>query len=135
MPIRIIVWTRIVIAFAIIIAATPARAQDAAVRDDDASLRVTLYSAFTALQAYDAYATTLGVARGAAEANPLTRGIAANPPLVWTLKAGTTAAAIIAAESLWRRHHRRQAIALMVITNGIATAVAARNAAVLRQSR
>ena len=83
------------------------------------------YVSFATLQAYDGYATMLGITQGAVEANPLTRSIAGNPPLVWTVKVGTTAVAIAASESLWHRHRRRQAIALMLISNGIATVVAA----------
>jgi len=40
--------------------------------------------------------------------------------------------AIYAAEQLWRQHHRGQAIAIMVASNGVMAIVAAHNAGTRR---
>ena len=42
---------------------------------------------------------------------------------------------IYVAERLWRGHHRGQAIAMMVVSNGIMAAVAASNASIIRSQR
>jgi hypothetical protein len=38
-----------------------------------------------------------------------------------------TAAAVLVAEKLWENHHKGQAIAVMLISNGLMSAVAAHN--------
>jgi hypothetical protein len=86
------------------------------------------------LQAFDAYSTTQGVARGAREANPVVRGMAASPGAVWGVKAATTALPILLTERLWRTN-RTAAIVTMVLANSVAATVAANNARVLRQLR
>jgi len=94
-----------------------------------------LYLSFAALQAFDGYATTAGVRAGAREMNPVMGGAAGNPAAVWAIKGGVTAASIYAADRLWKQHRRGQAIAVMVLSNGIMAVVAARNASVLRAQR
>jgi hypothetical protein len=93
-----------------------------------------LYVSLAGLNAYDAYATTAGLARGAAEANPLLRGVAGSPAALWAVKGGVTASSIVVAERLWRRNRKAAAIAVMAVSNGIMAAVAARNARVLGQA-
>jgi hypothetical protein len=39
------------------------------------------------------------------------------------------------AEQMWREHHPGRAVALMIVSNGVMAAVAARNAAVLHSLR
>jgi hypothetical protein len=51
---------------------------------------------------------------------------------VWAMKAGVTAGAIAAAEQLWRRRRRSQAIAVMVVSNAVMGLVATHNASVTR---
>ena len=91
-----------------------------------------LYVSLTGLNAYDAYSTTSGISKGASESNPLMRGAARNPAAIWAIKAGVTAGTITMAERLWRSDKRVQAVTVMIISNGMMAAVAARNASVLR---
>jgi hypothetical protein len=95
-----------------------------------------LYVSLAALNAFDAYATTTAVADGRArEANPLLRGAAGKPAVMWAVKGSATGATIFLAERLWRKNRRVEAIAVMLISNGMMSAVAARNAAVLHAAR
>lgn len=94
-----------------------------------------LYVSLAALQAYDGYSTLKGVDRGARETNVLVGGLAGNPAAFWAVKAGSTAVSIYFAERLWREHRRAEAITVMIVTNGVMAAIAARNAAVLRSPR
>lgn len=91
-----------------------------------------LYVSLAGLNAYDAYSTTKGLSRGARESNPVMRGAAGSPAAIWAIKGGVTGASIMVAERLWRAHKRPQAIGVMIISNGLMAAVAARNASVLR---
>jgi len=91
-----------------------------------------LYGALAGLQAYDGWSTVTAVRRGAVEANPAMAGAASNPGAMWAVKIGATGASVYAAETLWRRHRRVEAIATMVAVNGMMVAVAARNASVMR---
>ena len=92
-----------------------------------------LYVSFAVLQAFDAYSTRQGLARGASETNTLMNGVVGTPAF-WALKAATTAGAVVAAEHLWKTN-KAGAIAVMIIANGVTAAVAARNASVLKQQR
>jgi hypothetical protein len=94
-----------------------------------------LYGSYAALQAFDAVSTLRGVKLGAQEANPMMTGVSRNPAGMWALKSGLTAASIVAAEHLWKQRRRGEAIALMVVANGIMAGVAARNAAVVNGLR
>jgi hypothetical protein len=94
-----------------------------------------LYLSLAGLQAYDGYATLHGVTRGGRETNALVGGLTGTPAAFWTVKAGSTALTIVLAERLWRTHHRGEAIATMVVANGVMALVAARNASVLHASR
>src|SRR4051812_39840619 len=87
-----------------------------------------LYGTFAMLEAYDGYSTIRGVGNGASESNPLVVGLSQRPALFWTLKAATVAATTYSAERLWRRHHKKGAIAIMIIANGAMAAVAVNNA-------
>ena len=91
-----------------------------------------LYGTLAGLQAYDGWSTVKAVRLGATESNPAVAGIASNAPAMWAVKAGATMASIYAAERLWRRHRRTEAIITMVAVNGAMAMVAARNASVLR---
>jgi hypothetical protein len=92
-----------------------------------------LYGMLAGLQAYDGWSTVSAVNRGAVEANPAIAGAAANPGAMWALKVGATSASIFAAETLWRRHRRVEAIATMIAVNGMMVVVAARNASVMQR--
>ena len=91
-----------------------------------------LYVSFAALQIFDGYTTTQKLGHGASEANPFFAPFADHPGVVWGVKAGATAGAIVASELLWRRRQRAQAIAVMVVSNAVLSLVAARNASVAR---
>lgn len=109
-----------------------------AIRFEGASrggLLPTLYVSLAGLNAFDAYSTSKGLGRGATEANPLMRTVAGNPTMMWMVKAGVTGVSIATAERLWRKNKRAQAVAVMVISNGMMAAVAARNARVLQDQR
>jgi len=94
-----------------------------------------LYGVLAGLQAYDGWSTVGAVNRGAVEANPAIARVAANPGAMWALKVGATSASIYAAETLWRRHRRAEAIATMVAVNGMMVVVATRNASVMQGLR
>jgi hypothetical protein len=99
------------------------------------SLLPPLYVSLAALQVYDGYSTTYGVKNGSRESNVLVGGLAGKPALFWAVKGGSTAVTIFLAEQLWRHHRKAEAIATMIIANGLMTGIAARNASVLRASR
>ena len=94
-----------------------------------------LYVGLIALQVYDGYSTSRGLENGAVESNTLLRPWAANPAALWAIKGGVTFVTIYMAERLWRKNHRGQAIALLVVTNGLMAAVALKNASVLRTQK
>lgn len=93
-----------------------------------------LYVSLAALNAFDAYSTLKGVPRGAHEMNPLVRSAAGKPAAFWALKAGTTVLPMMAAERMWKKN-RVGAVVMMAVANGVAIAVAANNAKVLRNQR
>ena len=63
------------------------------------------------------------------------KGITKSPAAFIGLKAGVTMVSIMAAERMWKNHNRVGAIATMIVSNGLMTAVAANNARVLSQLR
>lgn len=94
-----------------------------------------LYLSLAGLQVYDGYATLHGVNNGGREANVLVGGLASKPAAFWAVKAVSTGLTIVLAEQLWRTHHRGEAIATMVVANGLMAYVAARNASILHASK
>ena len=94
-----------------------------------------LYAASVALHAYDAYSTLSGLRGGAIELNPMMKPVAGNPALFMTLKAAVAATTILSAEKLWRKGQRKQAIVVMIVSNGLMAFVDAHNAAALRTQR
>jgi hypothetical protein len=99
------------------------------------SLLPALYVSLGGLQAYDAYSTSRGLKNGASEANAVLGAVAGHPAALFAVKGGTAFMSIYVAERLWRGHHRGQAIAMMVVSNGIMAAVAAGNASIIRSQR
>jgi Domain of unknown function (DUF5658) len=91
-----------------------------------------LYVSLAALQVTDGVATEWGVNHGRIESNPAFMPFANTPAALWAVKGGVTAGAIYLSERLWRHGHRGEAIATMVVSNGILIGVTARNASVLR---
>ena len=94
-----------------------------------------LYAASVALHAYDAYSTLSGLRAGAVELNPVMKPVVGNPALFMTMKAAVAATTILSAEKLWRKGQRKQAIVLMIVSNGLMAFVDAHNAAALRAQR
>ena len=95
------------------------------------SILPALYVSSAALQGYDAYSTLTALKNGGREVNPLMQGIVKRPAAFVAMKAGVTMASIMAAESLWKNHHRFGAIGLMVASNLMMGVVAKHNAQVL----
>jgi hypothetical protein len=94
-----------------------------------------LYTSLIGLQVYDGYSTSRGLKQGAVESNTFMGRLASHPGALWAAKGGAAFISIYTAERLWRQHRRGQAIALMVVSNGIMAAVAASNASVLRSQK
>jgi hypothetical protein len=118
-------------------------AAPAAASDESASLQgpsptrgaalPSLYVSLAALNVYDGVTTLRGVGRGAAEANGLMAPLATRPAAFWAVKGAVTTSSIVIAEKMWRAGFRKRAIVFLAVSNGIMTAVAARNAAVTRR--
>jgi hypothetical protein len=99
------------------------------------SVLPSLYTSLIGLQAYDGYSTNRGLKNGASESNAILGLVTKHPAAVWAVKGGAAFASIYAAERLWRKHRRGQAIALMAVSTSIMAAVAANNAAIIRAQR
>jgi hypothetical protein len=95
------------------------------------SMLPALYATSAALQGYDAYSTLSALKNGGRESNPMMKGITKSPVAFVAMKAGVTTASIMAAEQLWKSHHRMGAIGLMVASNVMMGMVAAHNNKVL----
>jgi hypothetical protein len=94
---------------------------------------IPLYTTFAALQALDADSTMKAIRSGAGrEANPVLRGMVGSPAGLLAVKAGTTAAIILASERLRRGHHSVAAVVMMVGVNSAFAMVAAHNYSVVR---
>ncbi len=105
------------------------------IRVNRPALLPSLYVGSALLQGYDAYSTLTVLKHGGSEANPLMQGVTQNPTAFIALKAGVTAASILAAEKMWKNHNRVGAVLTMVVSNSLMAIVAANNARVLSQVR
>lgn len=94
-----------------------------------------MYGSAGLLQAYDGFSTLKAVAANHVELNPMMAPLVNHPSLVIAAKAAITIATISAAEKMWRTNHHKQAIALLLVSNGVMAAVGAHNAMVLRGRR
>jgi hypothetical protein len=94
-----------------------------------------MYVGLAGLQAFDVYSTMSALKAGAREANPVMSGVVGHPAAFVALKAGMTTMSIVAAEKMWRQGKRAQAIAVMAVSNGFMTFVAAHNASVVSGQR
>jgi hypothetical protein len=93
-----------------------------------------MYVSLAGLQLFDAYSTTAGLKGGASESNPIV-GMIGVGPAFWVAKGGAALGSILTADRLAKKQRRGQAIALMIVSNGVMAAVAASNARVLRAQR
>jgi hypothetical protein len=98
-------------------------------------LLMPLYAGGVALQAFDIYSTMAQTRQGQTELNPLVHSMTLRPAIFIAVKGATTAWSIYTAERLWKAGHRHQAVATLIITNGIMTTVALNNARILRAGR
>ena len=94
-----------------------------------------LYTSLIGLQAYDGYSTSRGLRQGAVESNTFMGRVASHPGALWAAKGGAAFLSIYTAERLWRQHHRGEAIAVMLVSNGIMAAVAASNARLIHNQK
>jgi hypothetical protein len=104
-------------------------------RESRGALLPSLYVSLAALNAFDAYSTTKGLSLGAAEANPMMRGVANRPAMLWAVKGGVTAGSVYIAERLWKNNNKVGAVVVMVATNSMMATIAARNSSVIRSQR
>ena len=94
-----------------------------------------MYGSAGLLQAYDGFSTLKAVAAHHVELNPMMAPVVNHPGLVIAAKAAMTIAMISAAEKMWHTNHHKQAIAMLLVSNGLMAAVGAHNAMVLRGQR
>jgi len=97
------------------------------------SMLPALYATSAALQGYDTFSTLNALKSGAREANPLMKSVVKSPTAFVAMKAGVAAGSILAAEQLWKNHHRIGAVGMMVASNVMMGIVAAHNSHVLSQ--
>jgi hypothetical protein len=88
----------------------------AELRDRRPSALVPLYVSFSTLQVLDTHSTSRALSRGAAEANPLMKGIARSEIGMAAVKAAGTAGVIYASEKMWKKN-KKAAVIFMVATN------------------
>jgi hypothetical protein len=93
------------------------------------ALLMPMYVSFAGLNALDVHSTYRVLGNGGREANPVVGGVVGSPAAMIALKAGTTAAAIMASERLRQRHPKAAAI-LMTAFNSAMAAIVAHNYAV-----
>jgi hypothetical protein len=99
------------------------------------ALLLTMYATACVLQSYDGFSTLKAAAANHVELNPMMSSLASHPGLVIAAKGAMTVATIAVAENLWRNHRRGQAIAMLIVSNGLMAAVGANNAMALRGER
>jgi hypothetical protein len=95
-------------------------------RDRRPAAMAPMYAAFAGLQALDVYSTRRAIDAGAREANPLMRGASGSAGSMIAVKALAGAGTIYFAERAWKTH-RKGAIVLMAVVNGISAAATIRN--------
>lgn len=98
-------------------------------------LLLAMYGSAGLLQAYDSFSTLKAVAANHVELNPMMAPLVNHPSLLIAAKGAMTIATIAAAENLWRSNHHKQAIVLLLVSNGLMAAVGAHNAVALRGQR
>ena len=99
------------------------------------AILTSLYVGSAVLQGFDAYSTLKVLNAGGAEANPMMRGVTQNPAAFIAVKAGITAATIMASEKMWKNHNRAGAVMTMVASNVLMGIVAANNSRVMSEVR
>jgi hypothetical protein len=92
---------------------------------------IPMYASLGVLQGLDIYMTVSAVQRGAVEANPVMKRVAASEVASLVVKGATTAACIYFTERAWK-HNRKGAVILMAAINVATAAVVAHNTRVAR---
>jgi hypothetical protein len=77
---------------------------------------VPLYVSFATLQVLDTHSTRRALARGAAESNPMMKGVAGNSGALLAVKAAGATGVIFAAEKMWKKN-KAAAVVFMVAAN------------------
>jgi hypothetical protein len=95
---------------------------------------IPLYVAFAGLNALDVDSTYRALGGTGEEANPVTARLVHSPAALIAVKAGTTAAAIVATERL-RRNRPKTAMLLMIGLNSAMAAIVAHNYAIAAEPR
>jgi hypothetical protein len=90
---------------------------------------IPLYISFAGLNALDVDSTYRALGGNGEEANPVTASLVHSPAALIAVKAGTTAAAIVATERL-RRNRPKTAMLLMIGLNSAMAAIVAHNYAI-----
>jgi hypothetical protein len=85
-----------------------------------------LYVALGATQVWDVYSTRSALRAGGREANPAAAAFSGNMGALMGMKAATTAATILFAERMWKKH-RVAAIVMVAAINGATAAVSMHN--------
>jgi hypothetical protein len=90
-----------------------------------------LYASFATLQVLDFHSTRYALDRGAAEGNPLLKGVATNDVGLLALKAAGTAGVIFASERMWTKN-KTAAVLFMIASNSAMAWVVQHNYRVVR---
>ena len=86
-----------------------------------------LYASFATLQGLDVYTTRRALDRGAQEANPLMRAAVERDSTMIAMKAAGSVVSIWATERLWKKKHRKLAVACGVLLNVVSGLVVMNN--------
>jgi hypothetical protein len=99
------------------------------------ALLIPLYYSVATLQAADIVTTSMAVAGGAREVNPLVAAVGDENWKVSVTKAAGLAATIAVSEYLWKHGHRKLAVTSIVFAAALNTAVVLNNVAVVQGQR
>lgn len=84
------------------------------------SALVPLYVSFAALQVIDTHSTSRALAKGAVEANPLMKGIAASEVGLLAVKGAGTAGVLYVSEKMWKKNRAAAVIFMVAANSGMA---------------
>jgi len=95
---------------------------------------MSLYASTVALQALDLHSTATALNRGAAEGNPLMRGVTSNKALFYTTKAAMAASTIFVANRIAKRN-KPAAMIFLAAVNSVYAGIVMHNYKVAREQR
>jgi hypothetical protein len=108
---------------AAMIAAAPAAAHETTIEGTPRGLQPALYAGLIALQALDAHSTLRAIDSGHVEQNPLMRWTVEHPVVLVSMKAAATAATILVAERIRKRHPGRAVVFMAAVNTAYALVV------------